>query len=93
MARSSSRAVTALELLRVAIEFAAYTHERTIIEPALRVVALDKASGINAHSKLYLAREQGSLRTKILCNSADGGAAQWANWRTAAVSRLSSDET
>lgn len=36
----SSRAATAAEVLRVAIELAAYTHDRKLIGPALRVVAL-----------------------------------------------------
>ena len=42
---------------------------------------------MNAHSKLYLARGQESLRKENLCKS-DGGAAQWTNWRTSVVSPL-----
>lgn len=77
----------------MAIEIAAYTHERKLIRPALRVVALHEESGISAHSKLYLARGLESLRTKKLCKGADSGAAHWTNWRTTLVSRLSSDDT
>jgi len=79
--------------LRVATEFAAYTHERNVVGPALRVVALHRESGINAHSKLYLARRLESLRAEKLCKSADGGAAHKTNWHTTVLSRLSSDET